>query len=75
MSSIDEICGCCFETKKAYCVCSLPKEESKERCPDCMQGRHRLYPQENRPTMEQMFPPNGGFPTKGTGKASEGGKP
>ena len=40
----DEVCACEFERDGLVCVCTRQKEQAKDRCSRCMDGKHRLLP-------------------------------
>lgn len=46
MTAFDEICSCGFETTAQVCMCVRRKWQARDRCEQCLKGRHRLMSRE-----------------------------
>lgn len=42
MRPFDEVCSCEHSERNLVCMCTRTKEQAKERCSRCQDGRHEL---------------------------------
>jgi hypothetical protein len=53
MAAVDELCMCSYETDTHVCMCVRRKWQARDRCAQCLKGRHSL---ELRETLGDWLP-------------------
>lgn len=42
----DEVCACDYRKGDLICICARTKEQAKDRCTSCQDGKHKLVEEE-----------------------------